>query len=234
VDIDHIESKYHIKDRKDNPSYLYHNGKPLVAVWGIGFNDNRRYGLKEAEVIIDGLIQRGYSIMIGVPTNWRTLSGDTMKDAELHRLVKKCDVLMPWFVGRYDEQRFPTFKKQIKEDMDWCERYKLDYAPLAFPGFSWKNMIKSSKPIERNRGNFYWKQLSSYIENGAQMLYLAMFDEIDEGTAIFKSATEVPVGDSYFLPLDKDLGSDFYLFLAGQAAKMLRNEVPFNKEIPIR
>ncbi|MDR1556587.1 MAG: family 43 glycosylhydrolase [Tannerellaceae bacterium] len=68
----------------------------------------------------------------------------------------------------------------------------------------------------------------------AEMLYLAMFDEIDEGTAIFKCATEVPAGESYFLPLDADLGNDYYLFLAGQAAKMLRKEIPFTNHIPER
>lgn len=233
-DIDYLEAEYQMKDRTKNPSYLYHNGKPLVAVWGIGFNDNRKYGFKEAEMIVNGLIERGYSIMIGVPTNWRLLQGDTMNDKELHRLIKKCDVVMPWFVGRYSEETFGTYEKLVKDDITWCKKQNLDYAPLAFPGFSWKNMNRNSKPIDRNRGHFYWKQLSSHIGNGAEMLYLAMFDEIDEGTAIFKCATEVPVGDSYFLPLDADLGPDYYLYLAGQAGKMLRKEIPFTKIKPER
>lgn len=233
-DIDKIASEYDIKERKNNPSYLHHSGKPLVAVWGVGFNDNRKYGFKEAEKIIDALTDRGFSILIGVPTNWRSLTRDTMEDPELHRLIRKCDVVMPWFVGRYNENSFKNYEKLVKEDVLWCKENKVDYAPLAFPGFSWKNMHKDSKPIDRNRGSFYWKQLSSHIGNGAEMLYLAMFDEIDEATAIFKCATEVPVGESYFLPLDADLGSDFYLWLAGQAGKMMRKEISFTKEIPIR
>jgi hypothetical protein len=222
MDIDAIASKYDIKERINNPSYLHHNGKPLVAVWGIGFNDNRKYGFKEAEIIIDALIERGFSILIGVPTNWRRLESDTMNDPELHRLIKKCDVVMPWFVGRYNEQTFPKYEKLVKEDLKWCKANKVDYAPLAFPGFSWVNMRPGSTPIPRNRGSFYWKQLSSHINQGAEMLYLAMFDEIDEGTAIFKCATTVPVGESFFLPLDADLGNDYYLKLAGKAAKMLQ------------
>ena len=222
-DIDRIAADYDIVARKDNPSYLHHNGKPLVAVWGVGFNDNRRYGFKEAEYIIDALIERGYSILIGVPTQWRSLTGDTMSDEELHRLIRKCDVVMPWFVGRYNEKTFPRYEKLVKGDLEWCKKNKVDYAPLAFPGFSWKNMRQGSTPIDRNRGSFYWKQLSSHIDQGAEMLYLAMFDEIDEGTAIFKCATEVPVGESYFLPIDEDLGSDHYLKLAGRAARMLKS-----------
>ncbi len=30
-----------------DPAYLHHNGKPVVAVWGFGFNDGRKYTLKE-------------------------------------------------------------------------------------------------------------------------------------------------------------------------------------------
>lgn len=233
-DIDAITDKYDIKERKNNHSYLHHNGKPLVAVWGIGFNDRRRYGLNEAEIILDALIERGFSILIGVPTYWREFGNDTMKDTELHRLIKKCDIVMPWFVGRYNEDTFSPFKTLVQEDIAWCKENKLDYAPLAFPGFSWVNMNENSKPIPRNRGSFYWKQLSNYIAEGAEMIYLAMFDEIDEGTAIFKCATEVPVGESYFLALDADLGNDYYLFLAGTAGKMLKKEMPLTTTIPKR
>ncbi len=233
-DIDSICSQYDIKQRNNNPSYLYHNGKPLVAVWGVGFDDKRKYGLKEAENIIDALMERGFSILIGVPTNWRLLEKDAINDTELHRIIRKCDIVMPWFVGRYSEDTFAPYEQLVKEDIDWCKQNKVDYAPLAFPGFTWINMHKDSKAIPRNKGSFYWKQLSSYIGNGAEMIYLAMFDEIDEGTAIFKCATEVPAGESYFLPIDKELGSDYYLWMAGEAARMLRKERPFTPTIPLR
>ena len=233
-DIDAISKKYDIKERINNPSYLHHNGKPLVAVWGIGFNDRRRYGFKEAEIIIDALIKRGFSVLIGVPTHWRMLENDTMTDPELHRLIRKCDIVMPWFVGRYNENTFSPYEDLVRKDIQWCKENKIDYAPLAFPGFSWVNMNKNSKPIPRNSGSFYWKQLSTYVNAGAEMFYLAMFDEIDEGTAIFKCATKVPVGESFFLPFDTKLGNDYYLWLAGQATKMLRKEIPFTKNLPAR
>lgn len=44
-DIDEIAKRYSLKDHAKNPSYLYHNGKPLVTVWGVGFNDNRRFDI---------------------------------------------------------------------------------------------------------------------------------------------------------------------------------------------
>jgi hypothetical protein len=44
----------------------------------------------------------------------------------------------------------------------------------------------------------------------------------------------VPVGASPFVALDADLGSDYYLWLAGQAAKMMRKEIPYTEKIPKR
>ena len=47
--------------------------------------------------------------------------------------------------------------------------------------------------IPRNGGRFFKTQLDYCLDSGAKMLYIAMFDEIDEGTAIFKIARRVPV-----------------------------------------
>jgi hypothetical protein len=61
-----------------------------------------------------------------------------------------------------------------------------------------------------------------------------MFDEIDEGTAIFKCSTNPPVGESIFVPIEEGLKSDHYLWLTGQAGKMLRKEIPFTSGLPKR
>ena len=66
-----------LKDHVEILLIRSHNEKPLVTVWGVGFNDHRRYGLDEAEKIINGLKAQGFSVMLGVPTHWRELSGDT-------------------------------------------------------------------------------------------------------------------------------------------------------------
>lgn len=234
-DIDGLATQYHLFDKVKCESYLYHNQKPLVCVWGIGFNDHRAYGLKESEWIIDGLKERGFSIMIGVPTYWRDLKSDTETDGHLHALIKKCDIVMPWFVGRYNENSYPNFKPGIKEDIRWCNENKVDYVPLVFPGFSWRNMKgQNTTQIPRNKGSFLWKQISGAIESGAQMIYVAMFDEMDEGTAIFKCVTEAPVGDSKFVTIEPGLKSDYYLWLVGKGGMMLNRKIPFSKEIPDR
>ncbi|MDR2682809.1 MAG: xylosidase, partial [Dysgonamonadaceae bacterium] len=119
-DLDALEKKYRLKSGKNVPDYLYHNEKPLIAVWGIGFNDGRKYGLDESNKIIEGLRSRGYSIMIGVPTYWRALKDDAISSGKLHEIIKKCDIVLPWFVGRYNEDSYETFKRNIPQDMKWC------------------------------------------------------------------------------------------------------------------
>jgi len=65
------------------------------------------------------------------------------------------------------------------------------------------------------------------------MIYIAMFDEVDEATAIFKCTNNPPTSNGVkFLTLD-GLESDFYLRLAGQAGKLLRDEIPLTDKVPI-
>lgn len=80
----------------------------------------------------------------------------------------------------------------------------------------WYHPSRRNSYIARNHGQFFWRQLSGAASAGAQMVYVAMFDEIDEGTAIFKISRRVPVGESKFVPLDDDIPSDHYLWLAGR------------------
>ena len=230
-----------VTNQTGEQTYVFYNGKPLVTIWGVGFPD-RPYDIRNIglERFIDFLKNDpeygGCSVMLGVPTHWRELNGDTESDPRLHELIKRCDVVMPWFVGRYNENSYPRYQKLIKDDIAWAKKNKVDYAPLAFPGFSWRNMKghENSVQIPRNKGSFLWKQLSGAIKEGAEMIYVAMFDEIDEGTAIFKCAKKVPVGASTFVPIEEGIGSDHYLWLVGQAGKMLRKEKPLEMKQPER
>jgi len=53
----------------EDPGYLHHRGKPVVAVWGIGFNDRnkaRAYTLAECRTLIQFLKADGCTVMLGV------------------------------------------------------------------------------------------------------------------------------------------------------------------------
>ncbi len=225
--------KYKLVSRNNN-HYVYHHGKPLVAVWGIGFNDRRKYGYEQVKKIIHFLKSEGCSILVGVPTHWRTLTIDAVSDTRLLELVKQADIVHPWLVGRFDNNTYEPYRKSIEEDIKWCKANGKDYMPVLFPGFSWHNMKKDAPQnmIPRLGGRFFWKQVKGAVDAGAESLYLAMFDEIDEGTAFFKCTNTPPVGESSFITYEGE-APDHYLWLAGEAAKYLRGELRSSR-MPVR
>ena len=118
--------------------------------------------------------------------------------------------------------------------MVWTKRQSMDYMPVIYPGFSWQNNKgEGFNRVPRLRGQFLWSQVVACKKSGAEMLYIAMFDEVDEGTAIFKCTDNPPVSEgNQFLTME-GLPSDFYLRLAGQAGKLLRDEIPFTESVPV-
>ncbi len=229
----------------EDKAYLHHEGKPLVAVWGVGFNDGRGYSLDECEKLVRFLKgdQRygGNAVMLGVPTGWRSLSRDSVKDDKLHDIIRQADIVSPWTVGRYNspEGARSHARSYIEPDIEWTKKRELDYLPVVFPGFSWQNLKKSHGEdkklgqIPRMKGEFFWSQALAFKQAGAEMLYVAMFDEIDEGTAIFKCSNNPPVGESRFLTYD-GLPSDHYLWLTGRIGELVRSKSPVIEKMPVR
>ncbi len=219
-----------------DPAYLRHHGKPLVAVWGVGFNDDRKYSLAECRSLVEGLKADGCSVMLGVPSGWRELKRDSIPDAALHDVLKLADVISPWTPGRYQNPAAATRhgEKYWKPDIAWCRQQSLDFLPVVFPGFSWHNMKPESPlgQIPRLKGEFFWSQFVAAKAAGASMIYVAMFDEVDEGTAIFK-CTNHPPGPTQFLTYE-GLPSDHYLWLTGQGAALLSGKLPLQTTVPVR
>lgn len=219
----------------DDAAYLRHRGKPLVAVWGVGFNDRRRYSPAECRQLVEFLKQDGCTVMLGVPTYWRELKNDSLGDPGLHEIIKLADVISPWTVGRY---RTPVEvirheEKLLRPDLAWCAEARLDYLPVVFPGFSWHNMQGGPlDAIPRRKGEFLWSQFTSVKRAGAQMAYVAMFDEVDEGTAIFKCTDHVPVDEKAKFVTYEGLPGDFYLRLTGTGGRLIRGELPPTGSVP--
>lgn len=214
---------------------LNHRGKPLVAVWGIGFNDGRAYTLAECRQLIEFLKQDGCSVMLGVPTGWRELNRDAVRDPELHTLLALADVISPWTVGRYrpPDEAAGHAEKTWKPDIAWCGERRIDFLPVVFPGFSWHNMHGGPlDAIPRLQGRFLWSQFTAAKRAGAAMIYVAMFDEVDEGTAIFKCVNDPPAGGESKFVSYEGLPPDFYLRLTGAGARLLRGELPITDGLP--
>jgi hypothetical protein len=226
-------------------SYLRHKGRPVVGVWGVGFNDNRRYSLPECKQLVEFLKNDrkygGNTVVLGVPTGWRTLTRDSVKDKTLHDVIRLADIVSPWTIGRYTALHSARehAKTTVKADLAWCKAAGKEYLSVIFPGFSWRNMMKGRRAdarlgqIPRRKGAFLWSQAVANAHAGANMTYVAMFDEIDEGTAIFKCTNDPPVGASKFLTYE-GLPSDHYLWLTGQVGRLLRKDIPAGADIPKR
>jgi len=223
----------------DDPAYLHHNGRPVVAVWGVGFGDGRNYTIDDCDRIVEFLKHDsrygGMCVMLGVPGRWLASPESPGEAARIREVVAKADIVSPWSVGRYHNltaaDEFVT--THAATELQHCRSAGQDYLPVIFPGFSWHNLqMANGQPqraklneIPRLGGEFLWRQAVANRRAGANMLYLAMFDEIDEGTAILKVSNTPPVGASPFLTYE-GLPDDHYLWLSGQVARMLRGEIP--------
>jgi hypothetical protein len=237
-------------------AYLHHKGKPVVAIWGLGFG--RVYEGQDTYNLVNFLkndpVYGGCTIMIGVDNSWRTNS-----DTWFQRIVGLADIISPWAVGRYGSKstidlNIFTYYYTVPDQV-WCNANGKDYLPVVFPGFSWQNLMQNNNFDQTPRlgGQFLWRQFYKAIHDaGATMIYQAMFDEVDEGTAIFKCTSTPPIAETPtsvfsnpflptgnaqhlpYRPSDALLPSDHYLWLVGQGTRMLRGEIPLTETMPVR
>jgi len=219
----------------ESPQYLHHHGLPVLAIWGFGFRD-RSATPEQAEELIDFFKNNAnpryrVTLLGGVPARWRTLSRDSQPDPGWARVYRSFDIVSPWTVGRFRDSRGTDrfYANEIRGDLQETRRLGIEYMPVVYPGFSWHNMNHDApfNPIPRRGGRFFWRQVERAIAAGNTMLYGAMFDEVDESTAMFKVAAsrgDAPAGLP-LVTLDVDgsrLPSDWYLRLAREAQQKLR------------
>jgi hypothetical protein len=232
----HLVDTLHVTS---SPQYLHHRGRPLLAIWGLGFVDRSPTPEQAAELIdfFKNHPDPRYRVTLlgGVPARWRTLSRDSKTDPRWAAVYRSFDILSPWSVGRFrDDSGIDRFyAEEVREDMVEARRLRIDYLPVVFPGFSWHNMNPTApfNRIPRRGGRFYWRQVGRALQAGTTMLYGAMFDEVDEGTAMFKVAASrrAAPADVPLVTLDQDgeqLPTDWYLRLAREAQKALIRQSP--------
>ena len=244
ADWEYLVDTYNILNK---PEYVKQNGKPVVAIWGIGFI-NRGLTTATSKAIIDYFKTnaapkyRAY-IMGGVPEGWSTRTGASETGVGWTDVYNSLDMISPWSVGRYiNNSEADDFKNSnIVPDLAACNKINKDYMPVIWPGFSWRNLNnKTLNQIKRNGGQFYWRQAYNAVQAGVKFIYVAMFDEVDEATAMFKiteTKAKLPVeANDRLVSLDSDgvnLPSDWYLKLADQTQKMLDGTINLTSVIPI-
>ncbi|WP_062214137.1 glycoside hydrolase family 71/99-like protein [Streptomyces sp. NBRC 109706] len=212
----------------DSPAYAMQDGKPVVGIWGFGFNEpNKTWPPEVCQDVIDWFHAQDIYVMGGVPTHWRTGTQDSRPGfIEVYRSL---DMLSPWMVGRLtnlaDIEHF--YQHVNTPDQAECDEHGMDYQPCVIPG--------DNSRRHRLHGDFMWRQFYNLTRIGVQGLYISMFDEYNEANQIAKTAetqADIPT-DSGFLALDEDgtfCTSDYYLRLTGDGGRMFRGEIPLTEE----
>jgi hypothetical protein len=221
-----------------SPAYARQAGKPVVGVWGFGLTD-RAGTPAQAIALIQWLKSRGAYVIGGVPFFWRTGRADSQSGyADVYR---QFDMIRPWAVGRFAStaEADAQLAQTLFPDKAYCDANGIDYGVVLWPGFSWANMGNGSRnSIPRAGGRFLWGQARNALQLPGAPLFIAMFDELDEGTAVMKAAedsTMIP-RDTWFLTLDADgerLSSDFYLRLVGEIGRLKRGDRLWTPTVPI-
>ena len=230
----------------NSPTYLHHNGLPVLAIWGLGF-EGRPGTPEQAQQLTDFFENNPdpkyrVTLMGGVPIWWRTLQSPSQTDPAWADYYCSLDIISPWTVGVAvgDAEVDDYYTHAVIPDIARAKECGAEYMPVVYPGHSYHNP-DPSRPFNeypRRGGRLYWRQVYDAISAGSTMIYNAMFDEVDEGTAMYKIAAtsaDVPEG-LQVVTMDTDgecFPSDWYLQLAGEATKMLRGEIPLAETIPI-
>ncbi|UOF15599.1 hypothetical protein IEQ11_02725 [Lysobacter capsici] len=202
-----------------SPAYARQNGKPVVCIWGFGFDDDSRpFHAAECAEVVAWFKRQGCYVIGGVPTRWRT--GESVRPDFLP-VFDQFDMISPWMIGVIgkipDADAF--WLSANIADKDYCDARGIDYQPCVLPG--------DLAEHQRAHGNFMWRQFYNLARLGVAGFYISMFDEYNEGNQIAKTAetlNDAPANFN-FAALDEDgtpCASDYYLRLTGDGGRMLK------------
>ena len=223
-----------------SPAYLHKDQLPALIIWGFGVAHQKKY-----RVVLGG----------SVPSRWRELIRDARPEVAWKDVYSSFDFLLPWTVGRYgnDAQADRWQSNMIQADLAYLTEVErrtgraIGYIPIIWPGFSFGNKENTAakfNSIPRRAGRFYWRQAYNIVQAGFRNVFIAMFDEVDEGTAIFKCVTNelaTPASAQFpqrnrFLFLgaeEEQLSADYYLRLTRALSETLQGKRVIQAELPV-
>jgi hypothetical protein len=219
-----------MKAHTASSAYARQNGKPVVCVWGFGFNDdNHPFSAAACLDVINWFKGQGCYVIGGVPREWRTGTGGSRSGyADVYHAL---NMISPWMVGAIGDAAGSdsVYQNVNVPDQADCDAHGVDYQPCVLPG--------DVSERQRRHGDFMWRQFYNMVRVGAQGIYISMFDEYNEGNQIAKTAENagmVPAG-SGLLALDEDgtaCSSDYYLRLTADGGRMLKGQIALTPNRP--
>ena len=120
----------------------------------------------------------GVTLIGGVPTGWRTLTGDARPEPAWSSVYLDFPVIHPWLVGRFSDLSGvdAELTEVILPDVALAAAHGIDYLPCLWPGFSWSNIHEGSTPlnqIPRMSGQFLWRQLHNVLTHAKVLARLS-------------------------------------------------------------
>jgi len=219
-----------MKTYTTSSAYANQNGKPVVCIWGFGFNDTQHpWSAAVCLDVINWFKSQGCYVIGGVPREWRT--GVNGSRSGYINVYHAFNMLSPWLIGAIGniadaDNHYTNF---LLSDQTDCNANGVDYQPCVLPG--------DLSLRQRLHGDLMWRQFYNAIKAGCQGIYISMYDEYNEGNQIAKTAPDaswIPAG-SGFLGLDEDgtwCSSDYYLRLTGDGGKMLKGQIALTTTRP--
>ncbi len=204
-------------------AYAKQNGKPVVCIWGFGFNDgNHPWDANTCLDVINWFKGQGCYVVGGVPREWRTGTGGSRSG--FLGVYHAFNMLSPWLIGAVGNlsDADNVYNNFMVPDQADCNANGVDYQPCVLPG--------DLSLRQRLHGDLMWRMFYNAVRTGCQGIYISMFDEYNEGNQIAKTAPDsswVPSG-SGLLALDEDgtsCTSDYYLRLTRDGGKMLKGQI---------
>jgi hypothetical protein len=158
---------------------------------------------------------------------------------EFQAMLMRMTALQPWSVGRRVTDTATGYAVQNTTlwagDIAKCKANNVIFIPVFNSGTN----IAGPPPIPpkgptvpRRMGNYLWEQFVAASKTGViNSAFIAMFDEINEGTQIMKIDNHPPI--RYPFLTYNGATSDYYLRLVGAGAKLLKSGKPIPPVIPI-
>ncbi|GAA1522386.1 glycoside hydrolase family 71/99-like protein [Kribbella lupini] len=213
-----------------SPAYAKQNGKPVVCIWGFGFNEaNKAWPASVCLDVVNWFKNQGCYVIGGVPTHWRRGVEDSR--AGYLDVYHAFNMLSPWMVGRISDVAGADhyYNNVNQQDQADCNAFGIDYQPCVIPG--------DLQSGHRRHGDLMWRQFYNLTRVGVQGMYISMFDEYNEGNQIAKTAESsawIPNG-SGIRALDEDgtaCSSDYYLRLTNDGGRMFKGQIALTPNRP--
>ncbi|KAI1387107.1 uncharacterized protein F4822DRAFT_273740 [Hypoxylon trugodes] len=204
-------------------AYVHHNGKPVLEIWGFGIVTE--VSVDDGIAIVTALKNAGWYVILGVQQAWHAeLAAD--QPGGYGPVYRLADMIQPWTVGAYGFDNYDDFHdgRQAVEDANALRDLGIESSIVVWPGGSSSNANPNEAfdHFPRFNGTFYQKQLDGAVNLKPSFVFGAMFDEVNEGTAVLPVLRnrELPTNQR-FLGIDDDMEPDYYLKMAGDAASKL-------------